>query len=97
MHYDRKICKNAPDGSFLRCVACGLLSGFFGIFDFVLDRERLGITKSENAVFDLCLLSAFRIFDFVLDRTKSENAVFDLFLLSAFGIFDFVLDRGASA
>ncbi|OKY88612.1 MAG: hypothetical protein BHV70_07105 [Bacteroidales bacterium 55_9] len=62
MHYDRKICKNAPDGSFLRCAACGLLSGFFGIFDFVLDRERLGITKSENAVFDLFLLSAFGIF-----------------------------------
>ena len=47
------------------------MSGFFGIFDFVLDRERLGITKSENAVFDLFLLSAFGIFDFVLDRGAS--------------------------
>ena len=71
MHYDRKICKNAPVCKFLRCAACGLLSGFFGIFDFVLDRERLGITKSENAVFDLFLLSAFGIFDFVLDRGAS--------------------------
>ena len=55
--------------SSVRCVRP--IVRFFGIFDFVLDRERLGITKSENAVFDLFLLSALRIFDFILDRSAS--------------------------
>ena len=49
-------------------------------------------------VLDLPLLSAFTVFDFVLNRmrlgiTKSENGVFDLSLLSAFTVFDFVLNR----
>ena len=46
-----------------------LLSAFT-IFDFVLNRMRLGITKSENGVFDLFLPSAFAVFDFVLNRMR---------------------------
>lgn len=42
----------------------------FLVFDFALNRMRLGITKSENGVFDLFLPSAFTVFDFVLNRMR---------------------------
>ena len=57
-----KYAKTLPSVNFFGALRAAYCPFFFGIFDFVLDRERLGITKSENAVFDLFLLSAFGIF-----------------------------------